>query len=623
MNILSAESLGKSFSERWLFQDINFGLNHGEKVALVGANGTGKSTLMKVIMGLIPADRGEVVIRKDIKVSYLEQEPPLNPSLSVKEAIFSADNPVAQLVQAYSEVISAEEVDLERMEELNNQMEEHKAWDFEATVKQVLGKLGIIDLEQVINTMSGGQRKRVALAKLLLSNPDFILLDEPTNHLDVATIEWLEEYLKSASFTVLMITHDRYFMDHVSSSVLELDGGNIYKHQGNYANYLEKRALREEQLATEVQKAKNLYKKELDWIRRQPKARGTKAKYRVDAFKEIKAKAKQNISKTSLEIPVKTSRQGKKILEVSNINKHFGERCMIDNFTYTFQRGERLAIIGENGVGKSTFLNILTGKLTADTGEIEAGITTQFGYFTQHSESLTNTNRVIDEVLEIAEYIKLDDGKEVSASKFLEMFLFDAEKQYTYIEKLSGGERKKLQLLKVLVANPNFLILDEPTNDLDIDTLNVLEEFLAKFPGCLIIVSHDRYFTDKLVDHLFIFEGEGKILDFNGNYTDYLDFKKAKLKQEKKNKQTKPTEVKEKTVSTPKAKASYKEKQEFQTLEKEIPVLEKEKKELEEKIGSGEADFEKINQWSLRIGEINDSLEEKEMRWLELSEICA
>lgn len=620
MNILSVEGLSKSFSDRWLFKGINFGLNQGEKAALVGANGTGKSTLMKVIAEMLPADEGEVVVRKGVQVGYLPQEPDLNPTMTAKEAVFDSDNEVTEVVNAYREALENIETDGSKLEELTQRMEELQAWDFESEVDQVMGKLGITDLNQVIDTMSGGQKKRVALAKLLLAKPDFLLLDEPTNHLDIATIEWLEEYIKKASTTLLMVTHDRYFMDAISSTVLELADGTIYKHQGNYAYYLDQRALREEQLATEIHKARNLYKKELEWIRRQPKARGTKAKYRIDAFNETKKKAKQNIDKQSLSIPVKTSRQGKKILEVENINKQYDEKFIVKDFSYIFKHKDRIAIIGENGVGKSTFLNILTEGTEPDSGLIEKGTTTQFGYFTQHSEDLNNSNRVIDEVLEIAEFIELGDGKQVTASKFLEMFLFNAEKQYTYVEKLSGGERKKLQLLKVLVKNPNFLILDEPTNDLDIDTLNVLEDFLENFPGCLIIVSHDRYFTDKLIDQLFVFEGQGEIMNFNGNYSDYLEFKKEQQKEEKKKQPAKAVVAKPKTEE--KRKASYKEKQEFQALEKELPQLEKEKQELEEKIGSGETDFEKINEWSQRIGEINELLEEKEMRWLELSEIC-
>ncbi|MFK7900639.1 MAG: ABC-F family ATP-binding cassette domain-containing protein [Cyclobacteriaceae bacterium] len=625
MNILSAESLSKSFSERWLFQNINFGLNQGEKVALVGANGTGKSTLMKIIAGKLPADGGETVIRKGIKVAYLEQEPDLPLSATARDAVFGEDNPVAQTVIQYNAAIEDPNMDSDLLEELTNRMEELNAWDFDSEIEQVMGKLGVHDLEQVIDTMSGGQKKRVALAKLLLSKPDFLLLDEPTNHLDVTTIEWLEEYLKTAAFTILMVTHDRYFMDHVSNNVLELNNGSIHKHQGNYEYYLTQRAAREEQLATEVTKAKNLYKKELEWVRRQPKARGTKAKYRVEAFEGIKAKAKQDISKATMNIEVTASRQGKKILEIEGLNKQFDGTDFVKDFSYVFKRGERIAIVGENGVGKSTFLNLLTGQLEPDSGEIEKGQTTQFGYFTQHSESLNESNKVIQEVLDIAEYITLGDGKQITASKFLEMFLFTADKQYTLIEKLSGGERKKLQLLKVLVRNPNFLILDEPTNDLDIDTLNVLEEFLESFPGCLIIVSHDRYFTDRLIDHLFVFKGQGEIMDFNGNYTDYLEYKKEVAREEKQKKNKKDTAPK--IIDTPVAtqevkKASYKEKIEFETLEKEIADLELEKKKIEEELSNGGTDFDKISELSNKMGEINNTLEEKELRWLELSEIC-
>lgn len=624
MNYLSVEKLSKTFGEKWLFDNISFGIQRGEKVALVGANGTGKSTLLKILSGsdAIIADSGEATFRNEIKVGHLFQHKEFEDGQTVEDVLYG-ENETAQLVKNYQTLIEDINADQTQLQEVLTQMEELNAWNFESLVHQITGKLGIQNIHQEVNSLSGGQQKRVALAQLLLSEPDFIILDEPTNHLDVEAIEWLESFLSDDKLTILLVTHDRYFMDSVANQILELENGKIFHHKGNYASYLENKAEREQQLLSEVEKAKNLYKKELDWIRRQPKARGTKAKYRVEAFDDIKKKAHTNTRKAELNIDVKSARQGGKILEVENIQKSFDDTPIINDFSYIFKKKERIGIVGKNGTGKSTFLNMLTKQLEPDKGRVIVGQTTVYGYFTQNATELNLENRVIEEVKEIADYFELSDGTQLSVGRFLEMFLFSPQKQFTYISKLSGGERKRLQLLKVLVKNPNFLILDEPTNDLDLDTMNVLEEFLSKFGGCLLIVSHDRYFLDRLTDHLFIFDGSGTVKDFNGNYTDYRQYEKEleleKLQEEKKKKSNETKEEKP-SYSADEPKATYKEKQEYIALEKEIETLETEKSQLVEKINSGETDHEKLSEWSIKIGNIDKLIETKSMRWMELAE---
>lgn len=623
MNYLSAESISKSFGERWLFEKITLGISQGQKVALVGANGSGKSTLLKVLSGNLPPDTGDVQVRKEIRPGFLLQDPDLDDNAKAIDCLYQKDNPVAKVVLAYKKLLEKPDADADAMQQVLEKMEEANAWDYDAKVEEIAGKLGITDLEQPVSTMSGGQKKRLALAQLLLSEPDLLILDEPTNHLDIEAIEWLEKYLEASTVTLLMVTHDRYFMDNVTNTIFELENGNLYTHEGKYADYLEKKANREEIERVEVEKAQNLYKKELDWMRRQPKARGTKAKYRVDAFEGVEKKAKTNLKKDEMLMDVKQARQGKKILEVKNISKSFGDKTLITDFSYMFKKNECIGIIGKNGTGKSTFLNMITGRLEPDSGEIIVGPTTKFGYFTQESVSLNTANRVVDEIKEIAEYIELGNGKEVSASKLLELFLFTPEKQYTYIEKLSGGEKKRLQLLKVLITQPNFLILDEPTNDLDLDTMNVLETFLDSFNGCLMIVSHDRYFMDRLVDHLFVFE-EGNIRDFNGNYTDYREDEKQKALSAAKQSTGKQKKDNSSAPSKPKndkSGASFKEKQEYKQLEKDIATLEAKRKGLEEKLDSGETDHTILTEWGDKVAEISDEIEEKTMRWLELSEL--
>lgn len=620
MNYLSAEDLSKSFNDRWLFKDITIGIGQGEKVALVGENGTGKSTLLKILTGQIKSDSGVVSMREGIKFGYLTQQPNVADILTVKEILFDDKNKVAQAVREYEDCLHHPEVSAERMQHALEKMEELNAWDYDAKVQEITGRLGITDLDQKFGELSGGQRKRIFLAQMLLTEPDLIIMDEPTNHLDLEAIEWLEKYLSGQNMTVLMVTHDRYFLDNVSKVVLELDRGKLYRYVGNYAYFLEKKQEREEMLKTEVSKARNLLKKELDWMRKQPRARGTKAKYRIEAFYELQDKASVNLKKDKLELDLKEARQGGKILELHNVSKSYGDKKMVEKFSYVFKKKDRIGIVGKNGIGKSTFLDMLTGKSKPTSGEIIPGVTTKVGYFTQEVQTLTLTNRVIEEVKNIAEFITLSDGSQISASKFLDNFLFPPEKQYNIIEKLSGGEKKRLQLLKVLVTNPNFLILDEPTNDFDIDTLNVLEDFLDKFTGCLVLVSHDRYFMDHLVDQLFIFEGEGKIKPFNGNYSDYRDYLEE-IETSTKYVQSTDNQFVNIEVKTKKG-LSYNEKIELEKLPTEIEKMETEKAHLTEQLNAGSTNHEVLTKLAIQIQELGNAVEEKTARWLELSEMA-
>lgn len=619
MNYLSAENLSKSFNDRWLFKDLTIGIGQGEKVALVGENGTGKSTLLKILTGQLKADEGVISMREGIKFGYLTQQPNVDDALSVKEILFDEKNKIAQAVREYEDCLHHPEVSADRMQHALEKMEELNAWDYDAKVQEITGRLGITDLDQKFGQLSGGQRKRIFLAQMLLTEPDLIIMDEPTNHLDLEAIEWLESYLGGQNMTVLMVTHDRYFLDNVSKSILELDRGKLYRYNGNYAYFLEKKQEREEMLKTEVTKAKNLLKKELEWMRKQPKARGTKAKYRIEAFYELQEKATQNLKKDKLELDIKEARQGGKILELHQVSKSYGERKMVDRFSYVFKKKDRIGIVGKNGIGKSTFLDLLTGKIQPTSGEIIPGVTTKIGYFTQEVQTLNLTNRVIEEVKNIAEFITLSDGSQISASKFLDNFLFPPEKQYNIVEKLSGGEKKRLQLLKVLVTNPNFLILDEPTNDFDIDTLNVLEDFLDKFTGCLLLVSHDRYFMDHLVDQLFVFEGDGVIKPFNGNYSDYREYldEKEALSNAAQKTESQPAKPEAKT----KKGLSYNEKIELEKLPSEIEKLEAEKVQLTERLNAGSTDHEVLTKLAIQIQELSDTIETKTARWLELSDM--
>ncbi len=622
MNLLSAESISKTYNDRWLFKDISLGISQGEKFGFVGNNGVGKTTLLKILTGEIQPDNGKLSIRQGIRLGYLTQTPSVSDQITVKDLLFSESNEVAKVVKEYEDCIHHPDTSPERMQAVLEKMEDLKAWDYEAKVHEVIEKLGVPDIDKKFGELSGGQKKRIFLAQLLLLEPDLIIMDEPTNHLDLTAIEWLENYLSGQNITLIMVTHDRYFLDAVATEIIELDRGQLFRYKGNYAYFLEKKAEREEILKVEVTKARHLLKKELEWMRRQPRARGTKSKYRVEAYYDLEKKASQNLKKDKLELDFREARQGGKILEVENIAKTYGELKIIDNFSHVFKKKDRIGVVGKNGVGKSTFLDILTGNLKPDKGEVIRGVTTKFGYFTQETITLNPANRLIEEVKEIAEFITLADGTQVSASKFLDNFLFPPEKQYNYISKLSGGEKKRLQLLKLLVTNPNFLILDEPTNDFDIDTLNVLEDYLDNFSGCLLLVSHDRYFMDHLVDQLFVFEGDGKIWLFNGNYTDYRDWLEDEQLRSV-NQKPLQTPVKELSTTKPaeKKKLTFKEKQEFEKLQGEIEALEKRKSAIALHFTNGSTDHSKLQQWSKEIKEISSEIDEKTLRWLELSEI--
>jgi ATP-binding cassette subfamily F protein uup len=624
MNYLSVDTLTKSFGERVLFSEISFGIAQGQKTALVGINGAGKSTLMKIIMGEEIADKGQVVINQEIKMAYVHQNPVFTGNKTIYETIFDdPDNEIIQVIYEYQEVMLKAQDGVDNSEELQpifEKMDRLQAWDFEYQIKEVLGKLGLHDTETPVAALSGGQRKRVAIARAILHFPDLLLLDEPTNHLDLETIEWLEDYLSKANLSLLMVTHDRYFLDKVTNNILELENGALYRYAGNYGYFLEKKEERKASQATELEKAKSRYKKELDWIRRQPKARGTKAKYRVEAFNDTKEKAFKKQEERDISLEVTARRLGKKILEIEKIHKSYDDLKLIEDFSYTFKKGDKVGIVGPNGAGKTTFLNMLIGKNEPDKGSVTIGQTTAFGYYKQEEDSFDETKRLIDIVKEVAEVVTVAGGSEITVSQFLTQFGFPPKQQHTPIAKLSGGERRRLQLLLVLVKSPNFLILDEPTNDLDIVTLNTLEEFLDAFPGCLIIVSHDRYFMDRLVDHLFVFEGQGKISDFPGNYTDLREMEKvAKTESPKKV----PEKKSESSVTPDKntSKATFKDKKEFEKVAAELEALTDKKEACMLKIYQGSNDHEELLGWSLEIEGIDKKIGELEMRWLELSEL--
>jgi len=632
MNILSAERIAKSYGDNYLFQDLTFGLSRGDKVAIVGANGTGKSTLLSILAGLQPPDEGVVSRRKDISVGVLEQQPQLDETLTVLQTVLAGDNPALLAIREYEEALLADTSDAkahDRLDRAMQQMDALKAWDFETQMKQILGVLGIHDVGQRVGSLSGGQRKRVALARILIENPDLLILDEPTNHLDLETIEWLENYLGTQNQSLLMVTHDRYFLDKVCNQIAELERGELYSYKGNYAYYLEKKAEREAIAAAEIDKAKNLFRRELEWMRRQPKARGTKAQYRVDAFDDIKDKASQKLGRGELELNIRTQRLGSKIIELENVSKRFDEKVLLDHFTYTFRRNDRIGIIGKNGMGKTTLLNLITGEQRPDSGKIITGGTVKIGYYTQSDLQIPENQRVIDVVQDVAEVMKLGTGETVTASQFLQHFLFDRKKQYDFVHKLSGGEKRRLQLLLVLVQNPNFLILDEPTNDLDITTLNVLEEFLLTFPGCLLLVSHDRYFMDRLVEHTFVFEGQGRIRDYPGNYTDYREWLAenplaAPGRAAVAGKTSKPAPPAASPASDPapekKRRLSFKEQKEYEALETEIETLEQRKAEVMGLLNGGSTDHQELTTWGRELEQLDQQIAEKSDRWLELSE---
>jgi ATP-binding cassette subfamily F protein uup len=626
MNYLSVENLSKSFGIKPLFQNITFGLAKGDKVALIANNGTGKSTLLRILSEKDVQDGGTYTYRQGIRVAYLEQEPELKEDQTIDDFITSASSRILEAIEDYNlklEVSSSgDQADLKVLEEAQAVMDSLEAWDFDRRLESMLTRFGIVDKSQLVRTLSGGQKKRLALALALLDTPDFLILDEPTNHLDIEMVEWLEDYLTQSSVTLLMVTHDRYFLDRVCNVILEMNDGTMYRHQGNYSYFLQKRAEREEAFQVEIDKAGKLMKKELEWMRRQPKARTTKSKSRIDAFYEIEAKAKSGKKQDELKLDVKMSRMGGKILELKKVYKSYGENHILKGFDYTFKSGERIGIIGKNGIGKSTFLNIITGKEEADSGKVNVGDTIIYGYYSQAGIQLKEDKRVIEVLKEIADVITLSDGSKLTASAFLQHFLFPPEMQYTYVSKLSGGERRRLHLMTVLMKNPNFLILDEPTNDLDLLTLQKLEEFLENFAGCLIVVSHDRYFLDKMVDHLFMFKGNAEIKDFWGPYSEY---KLTLLKEASDQKKTSTESVKvaasQPKKETPKKKLSFKEKFEFEQLEIEIPQLEQQKKTLEEKLQDPNLPFEELQKLSTELGALSDALDDKTMRWLELDEL--
>lgn len=636
MNYLSVESVSKSYGAKKLFDKISFGLNQGQRIALIAKNGAGKSTLLKIITGKEIPDEGSVTFRKDITVTYLNQNPAFNESETVVEAIYNTSNPALNAVREYEFALEAFEnvmsdKNSERLEKATEMMNELDAWQMDSKVKEVLQRLKIAFMDKQIGMLSGGQKKRVALAKVLIDEPQLLILDEPTNHLDVEMIEWLENYLINKDLTLLLVTHDRYFLDSVCTEIIEIDNHKLYNYKGNFQYYVEKKAERESIESSEIDKAKNLYTRELEWVRKMPKARGTKAKYRVDQFEVTKEKAFSGKKEEKLELGVKMNRIGGKILEVVNISKAFGETKIINNFSYIFKKGEKIGIVGKNGVGKSTFLNMIMELDKPDAGRITTGETIIYGYYSQEGMKLNEDKRVIEVVKDIAEYIPLADGSKLSASGLLTKFLFPPDVQYSMVSKLSGGEKRRLFLMTILIKNPNFLILDEPTNDLDIVTLSVLEDFLTNFQGCVLIVTHDRYFMDKLVDHLFVFEGNGVVRDFPGNYTEYRDKKeqedKAKpagfISTEKKEEKNAPLTAKPAESDTNKRKPTFKEKFEYEQLEKEIANLEEEKAGLSEKLNSGITDHEEIMKYSKRISEIISELDEKGLRWLELSELIS
>ena len=622
MNYLSVENLGKNYGERILFESLTFGLSQGDKMALIANNGTGKSSLLKIIASEDIADEGSVTLRKGIRTGYLAQEPNFDNSLTIDELLTQSQTNTNQLIQEYEQALedfsNYKSLNSNILEDLTAKMDNANAWDYERRIKQILSKFNINNLTQKVGDLSGGQKKRLSLALLLLDEPELLLLDEPTNHLDVDMIEWLEKYLQQQKITLLMVTHDRYFLDRVCNHILELEDGKLYHHTGNYAYFLEKRAEREAVYNTELSKANKLMKKELEWMRRSPKARTTKSKARINNFDTIKEKATNKKVKQELNLEIKMSRIGGKILELKKIYKSYDKIDILKGFDYTFKKGERIGIVGKNGVGKSTFLNILTGNETVDSGKVNVGETIVYGYFTQIGIQLKEDRRVIDSLKDIAEVIIMADGKKVTASQMLTHFMFPPKTQHTFVSKLSGGEKRRLYLLMVLMKNPNFLILDEPTNDLDLLTLNKLEEFLLQFAGCLIIVSHDRYFMDKLTDHLFVFKGNGEIKD---EYCSYSEYREKQILEEKNTKEQKAKALEEKAVEKKTNKVSYKDKFEYEQLEKDIEKLEKQKIELESELQKEGLSFEDINTKSEELGKIIQTLDEKTLRWLELDEL--
>ena len=626
MNYLFTANLSKSYGAQVLFSDVNISINKGQKVALIARNGTGKTSLLKIMAGLDTPDSGKVEIHSNIKIAFLEQQTKLNENATVKECIFYTDNPVLNLIREYETCLSQLQTnptpELEtKQQKLMAEIDQKGAWDYESKISEILSKLELTNLEQPVHQLSGGQKKRIALATILVQEPDFFILDEPTNHLDIEMIEWLENYLNTKNTTLLLVSHDRYFLDKVCDEIIEIDKGVSYKYKGNYAYFLEKKEEREYNQQAELDSAKKLMKKELEWMRRQPKARGTKAKSRVESFYDIEKASKQKLGHEDVKLNVRETYIGSKIVEICDVNKSYGDLVLLKNFNYKFQRYDRIGIVGKNGAGKSTFLNMMIGKEKPTAGKINIGQTVNFGYFRQDDIVLDEDKRVIEVIREVAEFIVLANGKKMTALQLLLRFLFNKESHFKYVSTLSGGEKRRLQLLTVLMKNPNFLILDEPTNDLDLATLNVLEDFLRQFKGCLVVVTHDRYFMDKLVDHLFVFEGNAVVKDFPGNYTQYRLEKanEAKVKAAQTTEVEKPKKKRADKENQTKKKLSYNEQREFNTLEKEIEKLETEKANLEQNLIAG-GDSESIMNWSKDLAKIVEQINTKTDRWLELSE---
>ncbi|MDX2135564.1 MAG: ABC-F family ATP-binding cassette domain-containing protein [Saprospiraceae bacterium] len=618
MNFLTLENVTKSYGEKVLFNNISLFIDKGQKIGLIAKNGTGKSTLMRVIAGKegSEGENAKIQFRKDIRIGWLDQDPHFPKGITVIDAALDPANPLVRIVQRYEHALAHPE-NADELAAAMAQMDEHQAWSYESTVTEMLYRFGLEDMEADVNRMSGGQQKRLALAKVLLEDPDFLILDEPTNHLDVEMIEWLEEYLQQPGLTLFMVTHDRYFLENVCDSIIELEGGQLFRYKGSYADYLEKKAMREEVNATTYERQNKLLKRELDWVRRSPQARTTKAKARVDSYFDRKENNDAlKVKKDEMSIQIKENWLGSKIVELHNVSKRFGSKTVVDNFSYKFKRKERVGVVGPNGAGKSTFLQMLTGALAPDTGKVVVGETIIFGHYRQEGIQLSEDKRVIDAVRDIADVIPLEKGKELTAAQLLERFLFSRSQQQVYVSQLSGGERRRLYLLTVLMKNPNFLILDEPTNDLDVLTLQVLEDFLEDFPGCLVVVTHDRYFMDKLVDHLLVFEGNGKIRDFNGTYAEYRATKRSEAQEKK----TVDKPASATAVTNKSAGLNNTERNELRKLERELSDLETRKKTILERFNSGDLSAQEAGKLSAELGSVQDMLETKELRWLELAE---
>lgn len=634
MNLLSVNQLSKSFGDKILFKNINFGINYGDKVALIAKNGSGKSTLFKILQGIEIPDSGDVVFRKELRISFLSQDPSLNENQTIEEVIYSGDSEIVKTAIDYKHLVDthyANPTDKTeaQLDVLTNRMNDLEAWNVETQIILVCSALGLNDLKQKVNTLSGGQKKRLALAQVVLNEPDLLIMDEPTNHLDVSVIEWLEDYLRSYKKSILLVTHDRYFLDAVCDRIIEIDNHALFEYKGNFEYYMEKKAERMLMEASELEKAKNLYRRELEWVRKQPRARTTKSKSRVDAFYDIEAKARKKSIDKKIELSVKVERLGSKIVEVHKLQKAFGDKKILDSFSYTFIKGEKIGIVGPNGIGKSTFINMLQGIEPPDAGKVSVGDTIVFGYYSQKGIQVADDKRVIEVVKDIAEFIPLANGTSLSASGLLTRFNFPPEVQYGHVSKLSGGEKRRLYLLTVLVKNPNFLILDEPTNDLDIVTLQTLEEFLLDFQGCVLIVSHDRYFLDRLVDHVFAFEGNGIVKDFPGNYSEYRQWKiDSEAEAEELAREQKESKIKEpisekqpiNPFSSEKKKLSFKEQKELETLEQELSQLEKRKAEIEITLSGGLMNNEEIKKISVEFDSISKIIDEKTLRWIELQD---